>query len=122
VKMRDDDAQLVCESVEEFADLPEEEITRPEYLVHIRLQRKKNSTLDIEFLRDAVTAINDFPGEDHYEFVVRNGKWEARFSSAPGQRGVRYCTELHQRLEGILGPNSVQASPIANSSMVSASA
>jgi DNA polymerase III alpha subunit len=122
VKLRDDEPQLVCESVEEFAALPEAEITRPEYLVHIHLRRKKNSTLDIEFLRDAVTVLNDFPGDDRYEFVVRNGRWEARFASVPGQRGVRYCAELHQRLEGILGPNSVQAVPTTTSSLVGASA
>ncbi len=122
VKMRDDEPQLVCESVEEFAALPEAEITRPEYLVYIQMKRKKNSTLDIEFLRDTITALNDFPGNDRYEFVVRNGRWEARFASVPGQRGVRYCPELHQRLEGILGPGSVQAVPIATSTLVGASA
>jgi len=78
--------------------------------------------VDIEYLRDAVTALNDFPGDDRYELVVRNGRWEARFASAPGQQGVRYCNELHQRLEGILGPGSVQAVPVATSSLVGASA
>ena len=42
VKMRDDEPQLVCESVEEFV-ATEEEVNRREYLVRIRLQRSKNS-------------------------------------------------------------------------------
>jgi len=54
-----------------------------------------------------LTALNDFPGHDRYEFVVRNGKWEARLTMPPGRAGIRYCPELHQQLEGILGPGAV---------------
>ena len=54
-----------------------------------------------------ITALNDFPGHDRYEFVVRNGSWEARLTQPPERAGIRYCPELHQQLEGILGPNTV---------------
>ncbi len=58
-------------------------------------------------LQDVITALNDFPGHDRYEFVVRNGSWEARLTQPPERAGIRYCPELHQQLEGILGPNTV---------------
>jgi hypothetical protein len=107
VRLRDEDAEIICEGVEEFAMMPDE-IDRKEYLVRISFKRQKNSVLDVAHLQDVLTALNDFPGHDHYEFVVRNGKWEARLTMPPGQPGIRYCPELHQQLEGILGPNTVQ--------------
>ena len=106
VRFRDEDAEIICESVEEFAMMPDE-VERKEYLVRISLKRQKNSALDVAHLQDVLTALNDFPGHDRYEFVVRNGKWEARLTMPPGRAGIRYCPELHQQLEGILGPGAV---------------
>jgi DNA polymerase-3 subunit alpha len=106
VRLRDEDAEIICESVEEFALMPDE-VERKEYLVRISLKRQKNSALDVAHLQDVLTALNDFPGHDRYEFVVRNGKWEARLTMPPGRAGIRYCPELHQQLEGILGPGAV---------------
>ncbi len=106
VRLRDEDAEIICEGVEEFAMMPDE-VERKEYLVRISLKRQKNSALDVAHLQDVLTALNDFPGHDRYEFVVRNGKWEARLTMPPGHTGIRYCPELHQQLEGILGPGAV---------------
>ena len=106
VRLRDEDAEIICESVEEFAMMPDE-AERKEYLVRISLKRQKNSALDVAHLQDVLTALNDFPGHDRYEFIVRNGKWEARLTMPPGHTGIRYCPELHQQLEGILGPGAV---------------
>ena len=106
VRFRDDDPEIICEGVEAF-ELPPDEADRKEYLVRIAFKRQKNSALDVAHLQDVLTALNDFPGHDRYEFVVRNGKWEARLTMPPGRAGIRYCPELHQQLEGILGPNSV---------------
>jgi DNA polymerase-3 subunit alpha len=106
VRLRDEDAEIICEGVEEFAMMPDE-VERKEYLVRIKLKRQKNSALDVAHLQDVLTALNDFPGHDRYEFVVRNGKWEARLTMPPGRAGIRYCPELHQQLEGILGPGAV---------------
>jgi DNA-directed DNA polymerase III PolC len=106
VRLRDEDAEIICESVEDFAVMPEE-AERKEYLVRISLKRQKNSALDVAHLQDVLTALNDFPGHDRYEFIVRNGKWEARLTMPPGHTGIRYCPELHQQLEGILGPGAV---------------
>ncbi len=109
VKMREEEPQLVCESAEEFI-VSEEEAARREYLVRIRLRRSKNSIVDQAYLRDVLTILHEFPGEDRYEFLVRNGRWEARLPVGPGQPGVRFCPELVTQLERIpaLGPNSVE--------------
>ncbi|HET9981473.1 MAG TPA: OB-fold nucleic acid binding domain-containing protein, partial [Ktedonobacterales bacterium] len=106
VRFRDDDPEIICEGVEAF-ELPPDEADRKEYLVRIAFKRQKNSALDVAHLQDVLTALNDFPGHDRYEFVVRNGKWEARLTMPPGRAGIRYCPELHQQLEGLLGPGAV---------------
>jgi DNA polymerase-3 subunit alpha len=107
IKLRDDEPQLICESVEAF-EMTDEETTRQHYLVRIRMRRGKNSTLDQEYLRDVLTALHDFPGDDHYEFVVRNGRWEARLRAVASGQSIRFCPELVTQLERILGPNTVE--------------
>jgi len=111
VKMRDDEAQLVCESVETFV-ATDEEVNRRHYLVRIRLQRTKNAIVDTTRVHDIVTALHDFPGDDPYELIVRNGHWETRLPLTAGRQGVRFCPELQRQLEGILGPGSVEAIPV----------
>jgi DNA polymerase-3 subunit alpha len=113
VKMRDDEPQLVCDAAEPF-EVTEEESNRREYLVRIRMQRGKNSAMDREQLRDVITALRDFPGEDRYEFVVRNGKWEARLGTVAGQPGVRFCPELVTQIERTLGAGAVEAVALAH--------
>ncbi len=114
VKMRDDEPQLVCESVEAFV-ATDEEVNRRQYLVRIRLQRTKNAIVDTTRVHDIVTALYDFPGDDLYEVIVRNGHWETRLPLATGRQGVRFCPELQRQLEGILGPGSVEAIPAPSS-------
>ncbi len=118
VKMgRDDEPQIVAEEVEVF-QASDDEINRKEYLVRIRLRRKTNNVLDIAHLHDVLSTLHDFPGDDRVEFRVRNGKWEAFLSPRGGQQGVRFCTELQQQLEGILGSGSVEAVPVKTSAGV----
>jgi DNA polymerase-3 subunit alpha len=110
VKLRDDTPQLVCEEVEEFV-ATDEELNRKEYLVRIRIRRGKSDALEIARMDRLLTALNRYPGDDRYELVVRNGHWEARLVPS-GQSGVQFCPELMQRLEEILGPNTVDAVPL----------
>ncbi|HEX2350486.1 MAG TPA: DNA polymerase III subunit alpha [Ktedonobacterales bacterium] len=113
VKMgRDDEPQLVADDVEEFT-VTEEEANRREYLIRIHLQRTHNAAIDKTNVQDVVTALRDFPGDDHFEIYVRNGLWEAQMTLPPGTDGARFCPELMQRLEAILGSGSVEALPIA---------
>ena len=109
---RDDEPQLVADDVEEFT-VTEEEANRREYLIRIHLQRTHNAAIDKANVQDVVTALRDFPGDDRYEIFVRNGLWEAQMMLPPGTDGARFCPELMQRLEAILGSGSVEAMPIA---------
>ncbi|MGH2501357.1 MAG: OB-fold nucleic acid binding domain-containing protein, partial [Ktedonobacterales bacterium] len=109
---RDDEPQLVADEVEEFT-VSEEEANRREYLIRIHLQRTHNAAIDKTNVQDVVTALRDFPGDDHFEIYVRNGLWEAQMSLPPGTSGARFCPELMQRLEATLGSGSVEAIPIA---------
>ncbi|HET9110314.1 MAG TPA: OB-fold nucleic acid binding domain-containing protein, partial [Ktedonobacterales bacterium] len=114
VKMgRNDEPQLVADEVEEFV-VSEEEANRREYLVRIHLQRGKNTAIDLAKAQDVLTALHDFPGDDHVELFVRNGVWEAQLMLPPGTGGVRFCPELMQQLEQALGSGSVEAIPVAH--------
>jgi DNA polymerase-3 subunit alpha len=108
VKLREEEAQVVCDSVEIFA-LSEEDLTHRDYHLRITLKRTRNEPLDIAYAQDVRTALEQFPGHDTWELLVRNGRWMAQLAPPKGQDGVRYCPELHQQLEGILGPGSVEA-------------
>lgn len=111
VKMRDDEPQLICDSVEEFA-VTDEEMNRQDYLLQIRVPRGKSDSLEIARAEQLLTALSHYPGEDKYEFLVRNGRWVARVVPPSGSAGVQYCPELVQRLEEVLGPNTVVAMPL----------
>jgi DNA polymerase-3 subunit alpha len=112
VKMRDEEPQLVCDSVEEFTP-SDEEMNRKEYLLRIHMSRRANDALEVARVDQLLTALGRFPGEDRFELLVRNGRWQAWLAQAPGQAGVQVCPELVQRLEEILGPGAVEAVPVA---------
>jgi DNA polymerase-3 subunit alpha len=111
VKLRDDEPQLVCDSVEEFIPT-DEEINHKEYLLKIRVPRGRSDALEIARIDQLLTALNRYPGEDRFELRVRNGRWEALLVQLSGQAGVQVCPELMLRLEEILGPGAVEAVPL----------
>jgi hypothetical protein len=84
-------------------------VTRRDYHLRITLRRSRNEPLDVAYAQDVLAALEQFPGHDTFELLVRNESWVARLAPPKGQDGVRYCPELHQQLEGILGPGSVEA-------------
>jgi DNA polymerase III subunit alpha len=111
IKLREDEPQLVCDSVEELV-VTAEEANRREYLLRVRLKRTGNETLDKVRAQDALTILRKFPGDDRYALLVQNGKWVAQLAPGAGELGVRYCAELQQHLEELLGPGAVQALPL----------
>jgi DNA polymerase-3 subunit alpha len=116
VSLRNDEPQIAADTVEEFVPTAEE-VNRREYLLRIRLTRGKSDPLEIAQADQVLTALNRFPGDDRYELLVRNGRWEAQLVVSGGTQGVRFCPELMQRLEEILGPGSVEARPVAPASV-----
>ncbi len=109
VELRDDQPKIIVDGAEQFA-VPEEEMNRPRYLLRITVQRSSSDTVDIIKVQDAHRAIERHSGGDRYELIVRNGSWEARLM--PEDNHVGYCAELHEALEKVLGPGSVQISPL----------
>jgi DNA polymerase-3 subunit alpha len=107
VKLRDEEPQLVCESVEEFIPT-DEELNHREYLLRIRVTRTaENDVLELARMDQLLTVLMKYPGEDRFELIVRNGKWEAKLIPGKELPGIKFCPELMQRLEEILGPNTV---------------
>jgi DNA polymerase-3 subunit alpha len=107
VSLRNDEPQIAADAVEEFIPT-DEEVNRREYLLRIRLRRGASDPREIAQADQVMTALARYPGDDQYELVVRNGRWEARIERR-GAQGVLFCPELMQRLEEILGPGSVEA-------------
>jgi DNA polymerase-3 subunit alpha len=108
VSMRNDEPQLVADEVEEFIP-SDEEMNRRAFLLRIRFARGKNDSVELAHLSDVVTALNHYPGDDRFELIVRNGRWQATLRPPASSQGVRCCPELTRRLEEILGPHSVDA-------------
>jgi DNA polymerase-3 subunit alpha len=107
VKLRDEEPQVVCESVEEFIPT-DEELNHQEYLLRIRVTRTaENDVLEVARVDQLLTVLMKYPGEDRFELIVRNGKWEAKLVPGKELPGIKFCPELMQRLEEILGPNTV---------------
>jgi DNA polymerase III subunit alpha len=113
VKLRDEEPQIVCESVEEFIPT-DEELNHREYLLRIRVTRTgENDVLELARMDQLLTVLMKYPGEDRFELIVRNGKWEAKLIPRKELPGIKFCPELMQRLEEILGPNTVDPLIIA---------
>jgi DNA polymerase-3 subunit alpha len=107
VKLRDEEPQIVCESVEEFIPT-DDELNHREYLLRIRVTRAaENDVLEVARIDQLLTILMKYPGEDRFELIVRNGKWEAKLVPGKALPGIKFCPELMQRLEEILGPNTV---------------
>ena len=85
----------------------DEELSRRAFLLRIRFSRGKNDSVELAHLSDVLTALNHYPGDDHFELIVRNGRWQAVLRPPTGSPGVRCCPELTSRLEAILGPHTV---------------
>ncbi|HLJ80587.1 MAG TPA: OB-fold nucleic acid binding domain-containing protein, partial [Ktedonobacterales bacterium] len=114
VTLRNDEPQLVADEVAEFVPT-EEEINRKEYLLRIRVSREHNDAIEIARVDQLLTALNRYPGDDRYELYVRNGQWVARLAPQSGQPGIKFCPELMQKLEEILGTGAVDAVPVRTS-------
>ncbi|HEU5438121.1 MAG TPA: DNA polymerase III subunit alpha [Ktedonobacterales bacterium] len=108
ISLRNDEPQLVADEIEEFVP-SDEEVNQRAFLLRIRFARGKNDSVELAHLSDVVTALNHFPGDDRFELIVRNGRWQATLRPPTGSQGVRCCPELTSRLEEILGPHSVDA-------------
>ena len=107
VKLRDEEPQIVCESVEEFVPT-DEELHHHEYLLRIRIACKaEKEVLELARVDQLLTTLLKYPGDDRFELIVRNGRWEAKLAPGKAVSGIKFCPELMQRLEEILGPNTV---------------
>jgi DNA polymerase III subunit alpha len=108
VKLRDDEPQLACESVEELV-ISDEEMNRRRFQLRINMARTPNDMVDRVHVQDVLTLLRKFPGEDTYDLVVRNGAWTAHLQPRAGDAGIAFSPQLQQQLEALLGPNTVEA-------------
>jgi len=110
VQIRRDEPCILCNSVTKLKAV-EEEMNRKRYQLWLKLQISGSDELsvsnDIMKVQDVYRHLSERPGPDHYEIVVSNGEWQTRL--APGDNTMQYSQELHNKLETLLGPGSVEA-------------
>jgi DNA polymerase-3 subunit alpha len=112
VKLKDDEPQLMCDTVEELV-VSEDELHRREYLLRIRVNRTGNEVRDRVHVDELREVLLRYPGEDRCELLVPNGRWLARLAPSGELAGVRVCPELQQHIEELLGPGTVEAQPLS---------
>ncbi|GAC1386478.1 MAG: DNA polymerase III subunit alpha [Ktedonobacteraceae bacterium] len=112
VQMRNDEATILCDSVERFhADDVEEEMNRKQYHVwltlHLSGEDERAISDDIIRVQDIYNCIRDRAGRDHYDILVINGEWQVLLT--PGNNTMHYSKEMHAKLEAVLGKGAVEA-------------
>ena len=110
VQVRRDEAGLLCNSVEPVRAV-EEEMNRKKYhvwiTVHLSGTDEKSVSNDKMRVYDVYNCIRDKPGRDIYDIWVCNGEWEVLLT--PSNNTMYYSSEVHARLEALLGKGAIEA-------------
>jgi len=109
VQVRRDEAGILCNSAEHLKAV-EEEMNRKRYQVwltiHLSGTDEKSVSNDQIKVQDVYRHIKEQPGRDHYEILVANGEWQVLLT--PGNNTMHYSSELHSKLEEVLGKGMVE--------------
>jgi DNA polymerase-3 subunit alpha len=110
VQVRNDEAGIICNSLEPLK-AAEEEIERKHYqlwiTIHLSGEDERSVSNDIMKVQELSTCLRAYPGRDLFELLVENEEWRVRLT--PAENTVGYSRELHERIEAILGKNSIEA-------------
>jgi DNA polymerase-3 subunit alpha len=110
VQVRRDEAGILCNSAEQLKAV-EEEMNRKKYHVWITVQLtgsdEKAVSDDMLRVYDVYNCIRDKPGRDLYDIWVCNGEWQVLLT--PSNNTMHYTTEVHDRLEAVLGKGAIEA-------------
>ncbi len=110
VQVRRDEPGILCNSLE-VLNSADEEMNRKRYQVWLTLDRSGNDELsvsnDMLKVQDMYRYLQERPGRDHYEVLLTGDGWHLRLS--PGDNTMHYTSELHNRLETLLGRGKVEA-------------
>jgi DNA polymerase III subunit alpha len=110
VQVRRDEAGILCDSIETVKSA-EEEMNRKRYQIWLTMERSGSDELavsnDILKVQDMYRFIQERPGRDHYEVLLQGEGWHLRLT--PTDNTMQYTTELHEKLEGVLGKGRVDA-------------
>ncbi len=110
VQVRRDEAGILCNSAEKLKAV-EEEMNRKKYHVWITVQLtgsdEKAVSDDMLRVYDVYNCIRDKPGRDLYDIWVCNGEWQVLLT--PSNNTMHYTTEVHDRLEAVLGKGAIEA-------------
>lgn len=110
VQMYNDEPTVICESAEPF-QASEEDLNRKEYRIWITIRAsgsdERSISDDCMRVQDVYNYLHNIPGRDRYDLLVVNGEWQTLLT--PANNTTQYSSELHQKLEEILGKGMVEA-------------
>ena len=74
------------------------------------MEESANQEQDASLLQNTVEAMLEFPGEDRVLLNILSNSKQVRIDMP---FAVKFCPELQQRLEELLGPESINVEPAA---------
>ncbi|MGB8345087.1 MAG: DNA polymerase III subunit alpha [Ktedonobacteraceae bacterium] len=110
VQVRRDAPEIICNSVSQVKAV-EEEMNRKQYhvwlTIHVSGEDERALSDDKVRIQDVYNCVRDRAGRDIYDILVENGEWQVLLT--PKDNTMHYSTEVHERLEAILGKGAVEA-------------
>ncbi|MFC1969301.1 DNA polymerase III subunit alpha [Chloroflexota bacterium] len=123
IKVREDEAQLVCDSVRYYqpgekaatapVEAPAVAVAKPvsSNRLVISIAESGEEASDIASLNMLIDILREFPGEDGVELhIINEGK--VVHLNLPNVSGANYCPELHQRLASLVGEDGLKLEPV----------
>ena len=104
VELRRGQAQLTCRAASLYQPALEE-APRPHQLL-IRLERTSDDQADITRLKQVVSLLQQFPGQDEVILRIPDGETTLRLQMP--NLSVSFCSELQQRLSEIVGRDNLE--------------
>ncbi len=109
VQVRRDEPGILCNSVSPLKAV-DEEMDRKQYHVWLTVRASGSDERAISDdkmrVQDIYNCIRDRAGRDHYDIVVVNGEWQVLLT--PSNNTMHYSSEVHEKLEEILGKGAVE--------------
>ena len=99
VKIRNGRARLTCQEVQQY----QSQIKKKRHLI-INIDQTNTNELDVNYLREIIAILKDYPGENKVSLVIINEDGLTNLEMP--DLTITYCTELEGELVNVIGRNN----------------